>query len=271
MFTPEQEKFLRELMTESGKQTADQFNNALSGLAKRLIVDELPKAVNAQLSPISDQLKGLSKDELGGVVKAQFDSLLEELAKQGEGETIAPAANLESGAIAELKKQIEDMGKMLDSTRKIAETERKTREKLSEEARLQGLDDTVLDSLRGKVKPGTERELLTLIKSAGLLVENKEANRFEVELPDEFGLASRKPAVEAIGDIVARRWAHYQDSRPGTGTGAAPSAGQSGGGSAQLKHFRNQGNGLTLDDATLEEAASSGKLDELIKELASAS
>jgi hypothetical protein len=270
-FTPEQQQFLKELVEGNNKQITDQFNSALSGLAKRLTVDEIPKAIGAQVSPLLEKLEGLNENKLGAVVKAQFDTLLEELAKQEEAGGTEKPAEENNGAITQLQQQIEEMKKQVDAAKKIAETERKTREKLTEESRLQGLDNALLDAMRGKVKPGTERELLTLIKSANLLIEDKEANQFVTEVPDEFGLKTRKPVAEVLGDLIAQRWSHYQDVRPGTGVGAAPTSTQTASTSSNLKHFKVQeGNKLALDDAALEAAARNGKLDDILQELASA-
>lgn len=272
MFTPEQEKFLKELIDGNSKQIADQFNNALSGLAKRLTVDEIPKAVGAQITPLLEKLDGLGEDKLGAVVKNQFDALLEELSKQ-EPQPEKPAGESDANnvAITQLQQQIQDLNKQVEAAKKMAGEERKIREKLTEESRMQGLDNSILDAMRGKVKSGTERELLTLIKASGLLIEDKEANQFVAEMADEFGLKTRKPATEVLGDLIAQRWGHYQDVRGGTGVGAAPATTtQTSTSNPNLKHLKLQDGKLALDDAALDAAARDGKLDDILKELATA-
>ncbi|HEY9643317.1 MAG TPA: hypothetical protein V6C57_22705 [Coleofasciculaceae cyanobacterium] len=294
MFTPEQEAALNTKFEQLAEKMATQFNNSLSGLAKRLTTDEFPKAISSHLAPLQEQFaplqeklssfQGFDETRLANLVRSQFDTLLEDLANEEDTSPTAPANAQSDAAIADLRKQmealntqytgqIEAMKSQVDIARKAAETERETRERLAAEARMQKLDNTILDSMRGKVKSGTERELLTLMKQSGLLKE--EGDTFVVDAQDEFGLATTKPIADAIGDLIAERWTHYQDTRPGTGTGATPTtnsytaAGTMGGG--DFKYMRQDRLGrVSVDDRTLEEAARSGKLDDLIKELASA-
>lgn len=299
MFTEDQERVLQEKLDAMSAKILEQFNNGLSGLAKRLTADELPKAISGQISPFQQQfnsfqealnkLQPFDEAKVAQIVRAQFDSLLEELAEEEEKASLSSEkggkgnSSANNPAIAELQRQMEDLTKQyssqleqmklqVEAARKAAETERQTRERLAEEARMQKLDDSILDALRGKVRSGTERELLTLMKASGILEEDKEKNMFVIQVDDEFGLKTTKPAVEVLDSVIANRWSHYQDRRPGTGTGATPPT--QGGytpGNSNLKYARVQGDRITLDDRVLEEAAREGKLDDLLKELANIS
>lgn len=270
-FTPEQQAFLRE-MFEGHTKTV---NDTLNGFAKRFTGSVIPEAIDAKLNPIAERLNGFSEESLGKVVSTQFSAMLEELAKQEQAAATEPgkagaAGGADDPALAELRAQLEKTQKDAEDARKLAQEERKIRQKLAEDSRIQGLDNAVLDALRGKVKAGTERELLTLLKAGNLLQEDKENNRFVVEMPDEYGIATRKPATEAIADLIAQRYSHYQELRPGTGTGGSPQTTQIPAGSGQrLNYFQPNDQGqLTIDDNKLD-SLSLGDLDKALSELGS--
>lgn len=244
-FTEEQNKALDDKLSSLSdkmlSQLTETMNKSLSGMAKRLLVDEVPKAIQSQFTPIEEKLNSLNFNEsqYRQLLRSEMDSWLEELNKQAssetqgeKGETSASSSGNnvpEIPALTELRNQLAEQAKIADAMKqrveaaeKSAQEERKIRETLAEQQRLAGMEDKVLSALRDKVRSNTERQLLTLMKNDGLLVEDKENNQFLIKSKDEYGLDTTVAIEKALTDIVKQHYPHFEEVRPGTGTGAMP-------------------------------------------------
>jgi hypothetical protein len=261
MFSEEQNKALDEKLTSLGEklltQLGETMNKSLSGMAKRLIVDEVPKAIANQFAPLEEKLNGLQFDEdkQRSLLRSEMDGWLEELNKQAtledqgseteseaegkkggkKGEKQATERVVEAAALQDLRNQIaeqtkvaEAMKQRVEAAEKQAADERRVRETIAEQQRLAQMDEKVLQELRGKVRPNTERQLLTLLKNDGILVEDKDKNEFLIKTKDEYGLDTMLGISAAAADIIRQNYPHYEDVRPGTGTSAMPGGRESG-------------------------------------------
>jgi hypothetical protein len=242
-FTEEQNKALDDKLSALSDKMlghlTETMNKSLSGMAKRLLVDEVPKAIQSQFAPIEEKLNSLNfnENQHRQLLRSEMDSWLEELNKQAANEntggdnsaagntntpTDIPALNELRNQLAEQAKIADAMKQRVEAAEKVAADERKVRETLAEQQRLAGMDDKVLSSLRGKVRNNTERQLLALLKNDGLLIEDKENSQFLVKSKDEYGLDINVPVEAALGDLVKQHYPHFEEVRPGTGTGAMP-------------------------------------------------
>lgn len=211
-------------------------------MAKRLIVDEVPKAIASQFAPLDEKLSSLQFDEgkQRQLLRSEMDSWLEALNKQAESETESGSKSeedktIEIPALAELRKQLSEQAKIaeqmkqrVDAAEKLAADERSIREKIADQQRVAGMEEKVLQELRGKVRPNTERQLLALLRNDGMLVEDKENNQFLLKSKDEYGLDTNVGIPKAIPDIIRQNYPHFEEVRPGTGTSAMPGSRDSG-------------------------------------------
>lgn len=280
MFTPEQQEFLKNLFSEqlaaTKQELLTQTNEAISGLAGRIVKTDLPKAIEQRLTPFEQKFANFSEESLGQTIATQFDALLDKIAQ--EEEQIETEVETQKGrktkaqqeqetALEQMRQQLESMQQQVELARKAADDREAAMKAAEEKNRITALDDQLLDTLRPIVRQGTERELLTLLKSANVLQEDAENNRFNITVKDKYDLDVVKPAHEAIAAIVAERWPHYQAPRPGTGTGGAPTS-QTAIAPASTKYVRPSDAGVTIDQSAIDQAMSSGNFDEVLKELA---
>jgi len=249
-FTPEQEQLLNQKFSD----LTAQLDKTVSGLAARLVQSEIPKIISSQLQPIQEKIDGLNEDTFGNIVESRFDALLERLAaedssKSDTTETDRPTLpeNLEElPAFIAIRQQLADV-------QSIAEQERAERERLAEAARVGRLDGELIDQLRGKVITGTEKQLVTLLKS-GVLQESEDKSAYVVPIKDQYGLEVKKPLGEVLPSMLEKDWQHFLAPRAGTGTGGSPSTG---GYSSQpnYQYLKPTNGGVTVDDDVFMKAA----------------
>lgn len=243
MFSEEQNKALDDkLEALSGKmlkELGETVNKAMSGMAKRLIVDEVPKAIASQFGTFEEKLSSLQYDEnkQRQLLRTEMDAWLEELNKQAadEEETEKKSSGKNNNSkpdnsqpynelntrFAEQVKTLEQMKQRLEAAEKIAATERENREKIAAEQRVSAMEEKVLQQLRGKVRPNTEKQLLTLLKQEGKLVEDSENNQYLLKGKDEYGIDANVGIDKALPDLIRANYPHFEDVRPGTGTSAS--------------------------------------------------
>jgi hypothetical protein len=268
-FTPEQISTLNEILDSKlsalANQIAESHNKGMSGLAKRLVADEIPKAIDSRFSAFEDKITPyFDEGNQRSLISSEMDSLLERLAlaesSDDEDKKTKPAIVEEDIRSNPLYKQLEQR---VEASERMAAEERKSRETIAEQQRVTAMKADVVKTLQGKVRPGTENELLTLLETSGLLVEDKVNNRYLVKGKDRFDIESSLPPEEVLPQIIASKFPHYQEARPGTGTSATPSGANS---VPPQGRYYDGGNRLPTEQELNEAAKDPAKFQTLLKE-----
>lgn len=84
-------------------------------------------------------------------------------------------------------------------------------------AQLKELEANALSVLSGKVIPGTEKQVITLLTAQGLVQED--GNGYVVTTRDRLG-EIKKPLAEVVDTLLENNFKHFVPAREGTGSGA---------------------------------------------------
>lgn len=243
------EERLQELLEQNNQKLQGDINTIVSGAMARLVREELPKinrGLDERLTALESGLGGGGIEEIiQRTLVNTIDGLLED-DDQKEGQQVE---HQESGTeVEDLRRAISEQSRKLTEFRSAQETlsqqlaaEREGRERAEKAARQKDMDNEVLSTIRGvgKVIPGTEQQLLALLKADGILKENKEEGRYLIHTLDETGYPTELTPEKGIERVVSEKYSHFLDRRPGTGTGASNTSSNSEGG--QNRYLRKEG------------------------------
>lgn len=243
--TEEELEQIRELIKADGDSRDKTLQDTISGVMTRLMKEPggKDKQLGDRLTKIEKGLDAITKstnsDAFSTIIRQQIDAAFEELATSEEEELSktperetenqkAPdqqktANSQENKAIAELKKQIaknaEAYQAQVETLQAALTQETSTREKLAEQARVNGMQEDLMKGLRGKVTPATEAQMFILMKEEGLLVEEPETNRYLVKMTEPTGLSSNMTIDKALPKLLQDKYPFFNPKRDGTGTG----------------------------------------------------
>lgn len=283
-FTPEQKEELQSLFDNFGASILDKFggtmNNALSGAVKRISAT-LEKQMTDRLSPIEERMQNLpvfDEKQQSALVKTALNQVLEELTSEEANSTqgnaqgnTAPADLNNSPAFLEMKRQMEEQSKQFQQRLQAAEQraaqEKETREKIAEDQRISSMETGFVNSLRGKIRANTENDMLTLLKTRGLLTE--ENGQYLVKGKDQYQMDALVPIDQALPELLKGDFSYFADSRPGTGTGNPGTSSGTGVSTGSGGRFFNGGNRQPDAQELMAAMADPSKAADLFRELES--
>lgn len=285
-FSEEQHQELAALLQEQSNKSQEHLDKALSGVMARLVREELPKIVKPTQDRLTEfegrfQEIGNLQETISSSISTAINSLLEDEEKhqpqqpnQSQGTSSNTTNNAISPEIIDLKKAITDQARTLQEYKQQFETqarvlqqEQEARKRAESIARQKDMDGDVLAAIQGSVRPGTERHLLTLLKSNGHLVEEQDTNRYVIKITDEHGLPTTALPEKVISKIIQEKYPYFIDARPGTGTGATPTSSQNGNYRQQGGKYLQGGGNLPSNDELLSLLNDPNKSLELLREL----
>lgn len=289
MFSEEQAKQMQQMLDSAAQMYVQKTTEAISQYSQT-IEKRLPQIIDARLSDLDNRIVEkftplVDPENQRTLIQETLDRYLQQLAEESEDEDEGEASDAgqrqvvrESQAIAEMRKQMQEQAKAFESMKnrvqeaeKRADEERRQRDEMARQQKTQQLEESVLEQIRGRVRPGTERQLLTLLKTDGVLKEDPETGQVFLKARNEYGIEDDFPVDKAIQDVVKERYPHYEDVRPGTGTGAVPASFRSSSppsaiadANAETRLFNVRNGRASIDDSTLDTA----NFQDILKDLA---
>lgn len=289
MFSEEQAKQMQQMLDSAAQMYVQKTTEAISQYSQNL-EKKLPQIIDARLGELDTRIVEkftplIDPENQRSLIQETLDRYLQQLAEESEDEEDDDNSEAgqrqvarESQAIVEMRKQMQEQAKAFEAMKnrvqeaeKRAEEERRQRDEMARQQKTQQLEESVLEQIRGRVRPGTERQLLTLLKTDGILKEDPETGQVFLKARNEYGIEDEFPVDKAIQDVVKERYPHYEDVRPGTGTGAVPASFRSSSppsaiadANAEARYFNVRNGRASIDDSTLDTA----NFQDILKDLA---
>lgn len=290
MFSEEQAKQMQQMLDSAAQMYVQKTTEAINQYSQNL-EKKLPQIIDARLGELDARIVEkftplVDPENQRSLIQETLDRYLQQLAEEADeegGEDTSEAGQRqsvarESQAIAEMRKQMAEQAKAFETMKnrvqeaeKRAEEERRQRDEMARQQKVQQLEESVLEQIRGRVRPGTERQLLTLLKTDGVLKEDPESGQVFLKARNEYGIEDEFPVDKAIQSVVKERYPHYEDVRPGTGTGAIPASVRSSSppsaiadANAETRLFNVRNGRASIDDSTLDTA----NFQDILKDLA---
>ena len=209
---------------------------AISDAVKQALPEVITTVVQTAIAPINEQLeaqqhnsKKLSEaiasipDQLNErfeAIKPSLEFIAEVKKEYEESENKSDNKPVAGDAIAKLRQEYED--KLNGFQQQLAERDTALQQREAAERQLK-MRSEALDLMRGlgAIRPNTEKDLLTLLESRGMLIED--GDRYVVKGPDKFGEPTKLELKDILPKMLESDFAHFAVPRGGTGTDAAPS------------------------------------------------
>jgi len=213
------------------------------GFLNSFITEKLPEVLSERLMPIQKNLEFLESVKTEWEKEEEESNLSQQVSNNNEEQTQrnpnhqqqSNSSSVASSEMIALQRRLEEMKGQLDKTEKLAQEERGKREKAEGESRKQEMYNSAVESIGRHNKdnpnlsilPGREKQLLTLLQSDGLLIE--ENGGFRVKTRDRYGDEVLIPFQDSIPSLLEKEYSHFVSPRSGTGTGASQGTNNSNG------------------------------------------
>jgi hypothetical protein len=218
--------------------TQEDFDRMLDSKLEALLGkmgENVTRQLEAHTARIGEVVKGGSSSYLDQLIE-EADAIEDDEDDDDDDDEFDYSDDEEDAPTVTRDPEVAKLKRELDTLKQQSQNDRTAREEAEFQKAQAALDNATIETL-SKSGIGNARQLLTLLKSEGKIVEKD--GQYVVASKDQYG-DTFTPVADKLPEFLAGDYGHFAPARPGTGTGAT-AAGSNSMMGGSLKYFNSDG------------------------------